>query len=196
MITVSLFVRLALLAGIGRRDSFDRDRRFANACLSDTRRSKTTQQAEAQVSLFKSDQSWMGFGGIISPNEERTRIYSEFLTHMINITCSRCGAVYHSEEAYVGKQLRCTKCGSVVPIVVEVARAVVQHSSSSPTIKSHTVNRSPRHRRIYSFGAAAIVVAVAAISIALLRHPGVPRQGTTLSDMKERPASQSREKVR
>jgi DNA-directed RNA polymerase subunit RPC12/RpoP len=114
---------------------------------------------------------------------------------MIDVSCSQCGAVYHAEKAYVGKQLRCTKCGSVVPIVMEVARAVVQHLSSSPTIKSHTVNRSPKHRRIYSFAVVAIVIAVLAISIALLRHPDVRRQGTTLSDIKEPSASQSIQKV-
>jgi hypothetical protein len=113
---------------------------------------------------------------------------------MIDVTCSQCGAVYHSKKAYVGKQLRCTKCGSVVPIVVGVARAV-QHSSSSSPIKSHTVSRSPKHRRIYSFAIAAIVIAVVAISVAFLRRPGVRRQGTTLADMKEPAASQSREKV-
>lgn len=113
---------------------------------------------------------------------------------MIDVSCSQCGAVYHCEKAYVGKQLQCTKCGSAVPIVVEVARAVVQHSSASP-IKSYTVSRSPKHRRIYCFAIAAIVIAVVATSIALLRHPDVRRLGTTLSDMKEPAASQSREKV-
>jgi hypothetical protein len=93
-----------------------------------------------------------------------------------------------------GNNCDARSAGSAVPIVVEVARAVVQHSFSSP-VKSHTVNRTPKHRRIYSFALAAIVIAVAAISIALLRHPDVRRQGTTLSDMKEPAASQSREEV-
>jgi DNA-directed RNA polymerase subunit RPC12/RpoP len=106
-------------------------------------------------------------------------------TDMIDVSCSDCGAVYHSEKAYLGKQLRCTKCGSVVPILVGIARAVLQDLSSAPNIKSHTVSRSPDRGRIYSFAIAAIAIAVVAISIALLRHPDVPRQGTAVSDMKD-----------
>jgi transcription initiation factor TFIIIB Brf1 subunit/transcription initiation factor TFIIB len=112
---------------------------------------------------------------------------------MIDVTCSECGAVYHSEKTYVGKQLRCTKCGCVVPIEVEVARDVVQHSSSSPTFKSHRVSRSPKHRRIFPFAIAVMVIAMVAIFIALLRYPEVRRQGTTLSDTKA--PSESRENV-
>jgi len=35
---------------------------------------------------------------------------------MIDFEC-QCGAIYHSEEAHIGRCLRCIKCGSPVPIL-------------------------------------------------------------------------------
>src|ERR1022692_3700908 len=57
--------------------------------------------------------------------------------NMIDVTCPQCGVVYHSEQAHVGKQLRCVKCGSMVPIAMMTDRTVVQRGPTVPSAKSH-----------------------------------------------------------
>jgi hypothetical protein len=51
---------------------------------------------------------------------------------MIDVTCSQCGAVYHSDETHVGKHLRCARCGSLVPIL-GAARKIVSQPISAPS---------------------------------------------------------------
>jgi phage FluMu protein Com len=36
---------------------------------------------------------------------------------MIDVTCPQCGEVYHADPVHLGKRIRCTKCGSLLPIL-------------------------------------------------------------------------------
>lgn len=51
---------------------------------------------------------------------------------MIDVACSQCSAVYHSDESHVGRNLRCTRCGSMVPISFP-ARNIVSQPTSTPS---------------------------------------------------------------
>jgi hypothetical protein len=43
---------------------------------------------------------------------------------MIDVPCSQCGLMYHSEWAHLGKCIKCSRCGAAV-LIIESAKAVV-----------------------------------------------------------------------
>lgn len=53
----------------------------------------------------------------------------------MDVACPQCGLIHHSEEAHIGKHLRCARCGAVVPIL-EAARDIVHQTATAPPAKS------------------------------------------------------------
>jgi hypothetical protein len=41
---------------------------------------------------------------------------------VIDITCPRCGHVYHASEAHLGRAVKCVACGEIVPLKIEEHR--------------------------------------------------------------------------
>lgn len=107
---------------------------------------------------------------------------------MIDVTCP-CGAVYHSDEAHVGKQLRCSKCDSLVTIESLTDRGVVQTPPSFPSARHQANAPATKKRRAYPFAIAVAAIGVAIISLVLLRHSSVPRQSTSQHSDIEEPVS-------
>jgi hypothetical protein len=94
---------------------------------------------------------------------------------MIDFEC-QCGAIYHSEEAHIGRCLRCIKCGSPVPIL-RAERSVVPASTGSPEVQRPAGGRSskaagkrtPSHG--YALATAAAIILL--ISLGLLLRAAV-----------------------
>jgi hypothetical protein len=88
---------------------------------------------------------------------------------MIDVACPRCGAVYHSELAHIGKQLRCVRCGDSVPIVesVEIDRTPVQRKSTIPSAGNHR-HSQPVNKHRHTYGFAIIAVAISAVVVAFV----------------------------
>jgi len=91
---------------------------------------------------------------------------------MIDVTCPQCGTIFHSEEAHVGKQLRCNRCGRTVVIY-----AVEGSAPKLPILafaRKHRTDRLARYsanaRRVVQSALLAIVVATAAVAFALWFH--------------------------
>lgn len=94
---------------------------------------------------------------------------------MIDVTCSHCGTVYHSDATHVGKQLRCVQCGNLVSIAGSVEHAVMKQSPAVPDVKAHTEHppsskRRSRVRIVYRFAIIATVVVAAVLLFVLLRY--------------------------
>jgi DNA-directed RNA polymerase subunit M/transcription elongation factor TFIIS len=95
---------------------------------------------------------------------------------MIDVTCPQCHAVYHSAEAHVGKRLRCTHCGCLVPItdrsaerIVSVeAQRVQKHKSSGAKVSAKRAENP--HSRRWPLYAGVFVVVVAAVAVSLFWH--------------------------
>ena len=101
---------------------------------------------------------------------------------MIDVTC-QCGAVYHSDEAHIGKQLRCNKCGSLVAIERMADRGVVQRPPSFPSAKHRAKPPAAKKRRAYPFAIVATAIGAAIISLVVLRHPNVsPSQSSRTAE--------------
>lgn len=90
---------------------------------------------------------------------------------MIDISCARCGVVYHTLEANVGKHILCTKCGNVITVVL----AVTTRSPSAPSVVRETVTTPVRRkdRRIPTVGIVAVVAAVL-LAFPFFRH--IPKE--------------------
>lgn len=95
---------------------------------------------------------------------------------MIDITCSQCGAVYHSEEEHVGKHLRCARCGSLVPILGAPRNIVSQPISASPAPQVHRqgTRAASRFKATYMFWTAAgVLLALGGFGLIIhLMHTG------------------------
>ena len=99
---------------------------------------------------------------------------------MIDFTCRQCGAVYHSQEAHVGKQVRCNQCGSLVAIVPPADHGVVQQQPAFPSAGKRRVSQTGgKRRRVYPFAIVVTAIGLAIVSLVFLRHPSVPRQSTS-----------------
>lgn len=59
---------------------------------------------------------------------------------MIDFSCRRCGAVYHADEAHLGKQIRCTasNCGEIVTVAWQDGR----YATSGQQIQKETSRAS------------------------------------------------------
>lgn len=115
---------------------------------------------------------------------------------MIDVTCQQCGAVYHSDEAHVGKHLRCARCGSLVPILDAARNIVRQPATSTPSVKQvhKTQAAKPVSRFMTYVVPAALGILLAAGGVALvihLTHTDARRTGAaSLSDIDSAPAQQ------
>jgi len=117
----------------------------------------------------------------------------------MDVTCPQCSAVYHADRAHVGKHLRCTRCGSVVPIL-DAARNLVRQEASRPARWVSRAGeaqppRSSRGRVKSSHTASAVVGALLILGLAgyltfVIRFDS-PRTGTAnTSGMGEPPSVQ------
>lgn len=116
---------------------------------------------------------------------------------IMDVTCSQCGAVYHSDESHVGKHLRCTRCGSTVPILASV-RNIVSQPTSVPS--NQQVNRAPiktanRSKSAYMVWAALGVILAGGVGLTLhFRNPDSGKTATA-QQQSEQPQSPSEWKV-
>ena len=116
---------------------------------------------------------------------------------MIDVACPQCGVVYHSEQAHVGKQLRCARCGSLVPILGAARNIVRQSQTPSPSVERvHQTQTGPSVRRFKSPylvpTAIGILVALGAVGlIVYVTRTDAPRTGTaSVSDIEPTLAQQ------
>jgi hypothetical protein len=125
---------------------------------------------------------------------------------MLDITCCRCGAIYHADPAHLGKRLRCTQCGSI--IVIENPPPTAAHlkvgDAQPQEVSVNATARKFRSRWAVYLGAAALVVSFFGV---LWRHsrPQMPvvdqrsQVGTALtqqSDIQEGRPEQANSTVR
>ncbi len=85
---------------------------------------------------------------------------------MLDISCPRCGAIYHSEEAHIGMQIRCTRCGYVISIAPLSKAVLVQ---PLPRVQS-AVGRRGANRRQTALIVTTLVAIVAVSAVLLLRR--------------------------
>ena len=88
---------------------------------------------------------------------------------MIDVTCSQCGAVYHSEESHVGKHLRCSRCGCMVPIL-PAPRSIVSGTTSAPPQVHRAARKAATRLKSGSMLWIAVALVVALASVGLIRH--------------------------
>jgi len=92
---------------------------------------------------------------------------------MIDVTC-QCGVVYHSDEAHIGRRLRCNRCGRLVAIERPSDDGVVERPPSFSSDKRRSSSPETSKRRTYRYAIAASAIGVAIISLVLLQHPNGP----------------------
>src|SRR5438445_8342826 len=91
---------------------------------------------------------------------------------MLDVSCPQCGLTYHSEETHVGRQIRCTRCGSLVPILGADHR-IAESKAVSPTASAKAVPRKTRqtlHPAYTIAGALVILSALALIAREIQSH--------------------------
>lgn len=95
---------------------------------------------------------------------------------MFDVTCPQCQALYHADEAHIGKSLRCSRCGSAVPIL-GASRSVVHSSPRSMRRPPSEATRTGKPRRLRVALATVIFVALAgtAASVLYIRKPSAPQ---------------------
>ena len=79
---------------------------------------------------------------------------------MMDVKCPLCGEVYHAEPAQVGKYIKCSRCGSTVPIVEGLAAVAPRpaHVVLPPVARP----RSPtQHRRTWAIAAVSTFALIA-----------------------------------
>lgn len=88
----------------------------------------------------------------------------------MDITCGRCGTLYHADEAHVGKRLKCTSCGTV--IAIEHLRRTDLNGVSSGYAK-RPVQSKPRVsaiRHVYLWGSLSVILLVVIFSVKSRPH--------------------------
>lgn len=116
---------------------------------------------------------------------------------MMDVACPQCGAVYHSEAAHIGKQLRCVKCGCLVAVSVRAEGVTVKqpaafvdrskHQTRTPSVKIHYFRRWP----VYALALAVTVAAVSVVLIVLFGYRNSSNRRTAnLSQIEEPTQSQ------
>lgn len=87
---------------------------------------------------------------------------------LIDVICPRCGVVYHSEKAHLGKRIKCSRCGCFVPIADTKSQGIVSVNAeriqvNAPSgVTASPLKRTPRRRSRRSLyaGAFGIVLVV------------------------------------
>jgi phage FluMu protein Com len=90
---------------------------------------------------------------------------------MIDFKCPLCGVVYHADSVHLGKLIKCTKCGSLLPILGSAGTIAhkppdasgIQHTQSKV---EHTAARPGPHRTAFRIGFA--IVAIITVGLAIL----------------------------
>jgi hypothetical protein len=85
---------------------------------------------------------------------------------MLDIKCPMCQTVYHSDEANIGRSLRCSICGSAGPILRD-ARTMVQSPPRSVRLHPNAGVRNSKLRRPRVVLATTIFVGLAVAIVAL-----------------------------
>src|SRR5258708_2228630 len=91
---------------------------------------------------------------------------------MIDFVCNSCGLIYHADEAHEGKAIRCSQCGTVLPIT----RAITPEVTRASTASVKMVEEEPKARAILLWqlswrrrkGMLAIFAAVLAVGVVWL----------------------------
>src|SRR5208282_559885 len=103
---------------------------------------------------------------------------------MIEITCPQCGEAYHADAVHVGKRIRCTKCGSLLPIL-DAGGTIVQKAPEANTVrpsrtwaKTSPVPTNP-HRNAVGLGLIFVLVVVMAVGLGILLRHSSPDKGIT-----------------
>jgi hypothetical protein len=112
---------------------------------------------------------------------------------MIDVACPKCGTVYHTLEANVGKRILCTsnlpgrqqKCGNVITVE---PHAIAQQPPSSPTT-SRRATPSPAKRWLPYLLAITVVVAVTLVWRMFPRHTDTATQVLSAKPDVEAPPS-------
>jgi hypothetical protein len=101
---------------------------------------------------------------------------------MIDVTCPQCRAVYHSEPAHIGKHIKCTKCGFLVPVVSGSSAKIVERRPAIPDQEYRAAMprpsssaRSMRRGTLYSVALVSAVIAISLASLVYSRHSVVDR---------------------
>ena len=85
---------------------------------------------------------------------------------LIDVHCPQCGVVYHSDRVHVGKRIKCSRCGSMVPILEGITRVVQLLADVVPPAVS--ARRKPGPTWLKRISAVGVVAIVALIALALL----------------------------
>ena len=103
---------------------------------------------------------------------------------MLDITCRRCGTLYHADLAHLGKRLRCTQCGSIIviedqqPAPVSLDASHVQPHQHSPDSPGKTSASKPRSRWAIYVGTALVITSLAIWGLNPRPRMGVMNQRT------------------
>jgi len=102
---------------------------------------------------------------------------------MIDVTCPRCGEVYHADAVHVGKRIRCTKCSFLLPIL-GAAGTVAQKPLEAngvrpfqPPSETRLARSSPR-RAVFGLGSIVVLVVIIAVGLVMLLRYASPDKGT------------------
>lgn len=101
---------------------------------------------------------------------------------MIDVTCPQCGEIYHSDAIHLGKRIRCTKCGFLLPILGD-GSAILRKPLEASGVRrprsqfEHRTARPSRRRNAFGF---AFVAAVIAVGLLILWLYAMPHGSTTL----------------
>lgn len=103
---------------------------------------------------------------------------------MIDVTCPQCGEVYHADPVHVGRQIRCTKCSSLLPILGAGGTIVQKPPEANgvrpfqPPSDAKSAPPSPR-RTAVGLGSIVALVVVIAVGLVVLLWYSSPNKGTT-----------------
>lgn len=115
---------------------------------------------------------------------------------MFDVPCPQCGLIYHADESHIGKHIRCTRCGSLVPILrSDRTITYAAPSQSQPANAHHTQAQSRRPRRYMPATAVGLAVLLIVGLAVYIRRPAgavnVPRVSDSPAEKLEAPHSQS-----
>ena len=99
---------------------------------------------------------------------------------MIDVTCSKCGEVYHADPVHVGKQIRCRRCSSLLAIP-GAGGAILDKPAESNVVRQSKPPHSSR-RTAVRLGSIIAPVVVIAAALVILLWDSSPDQGTASAD--------------
>jgi hypothetical protein len=90
---------------------------------------------------------------------------------MIDVKCPICGEVYHADHTHLGKHLKCSRCGSVVPLLEPVRTIVVPSPRPTVAVRPPTTARSISKlaRRVPVWVVASVIAVIVILSLTWYR---------------------------